>query len=88
MLRCAASFVVAAYPKVRLTPQDLRSLLKRQGPVRKFITKERPTGLPRITIDFQKIHFARQQGGDNTVVYLRPITQRNYFLKVYIKAFM
>jgi hypothetical protein len=26
MLRCAASFVVAAYPKVRLTPQDLRAL--------------------------------------------------------------
>ncbi|MEI6260630.1 MAG: hypothetical protein WCR46_12070, partial [Deltaproteobacteria bacterium] len=31
------------------------------------------------TIDIQKIHFARQQVGDNTVVYLRPITQRNYF---------
>jgi hypothetical protein len=31
------------------------------------------------SIDFQKIHFARQQGGDYTVVYLRPITQRNYF---------
>jgi hypothetical protein len=30
-------------------------------------------------IDFQKIHFARQQGGDYTVVYLRPITPRNYF---------
>ena len=30
-------------------------------------------------IDFQKINFARQQGGDNTIVYLRPITQRNYF---------
>jgi hypothetical protein len=26
MLRCAASFVVAAYSKVRLTPQDLRAL--------------------------------------------------------------
>ena len=26
MLRCAASHVVAAYPKVRLTPQDLRAL--------------------------------------------------------------
>jgi hypothetical protein len=26
MLRCAASFVVAAYVKVRLTPQDLRDL--------------------------------------------------------------
>jgi hypothetical protein len=26
MLRCAASFVVAAYPKVRLTPQDLPAL--------------------------------------------------------------
>jgi hypothetical protein len=26
MLRCAASFVVAAYPKVRFTPQDLRAL--------------------------------------------------------------
>jgi hypothetical protein len=26
MLRCAASFVVAAYPKVRLTPQALRAL--------------------------------------------------------------
>jgi hypothetical protein len=33
----------------------------------------------RYTIDFQKIHFARQQGGDYTVVYLRPITPRNYF---------
>jgi acyl carrier protein len=32
-----------------------------------------------MIIDFQKIHFARQQGGDNTVVYLRPITPRNYF---------
>jgi hypothetical protein len=32
-----------------------------------------------LIIDFQKIHFARQQGGDHTVVYLRPITQRNYF---------
>ena len=32
-----------------------------------------------IAIDFQKIHFARQQGGDHTVVYLRPITPRNYF---------
>jgi hypothetical protein len=35
--------------------------------------------LERSTIDIQKIHFARQQGGDNTVVYLRPITQRSYF---------
>jgi hypothetical protein len=26
MLRCAASLVVAAYPKVRLTPWDLRAL--------------------------------------------------------------
>jgi hypothetical protein len=26
MLRCAASFVVAAYPKVRLTSQELRAL--------------------------------------------------------------
>jgi len=26
MLRCAASFVVAAYKKVRLTPHDLRAL--------------------------------------------------------------
>jgi hypothetical protein len=26
MLRCAASFVIAAYPKVRLTPQALRAL--------------------------------------------------------------
>jgi hypothetical protein len=26
MLRCAAPFVVAAYPKVRLTPQGLRAL--------------------------------------------------------------
>jgi hypothetical protein len=26
MLRCAASFVVAAYTQVRLTPQDLRAL--------------------------------------------------------------
>jgi hypothetical protein len=26
MLRCAASFVVAAYPKVRITPRDLRAL--------------------------------------------------------------
>jgi hypothetical protein len=26
MLRCAASFVVAAYVRVRLTPQDLRAL--------------------------------------------------------------
>ena len=26
MLRCAASFVVAAYAKVRLTPHDLRAL--------------------------------------------------------------
>jgi hypothetical protein len=26
MLRCAASFVVAAYALVRLTPQDLRAL--------------------------------------------------------------
>jgi hypothetical protein len=26
MLRCAASFIVAAYVKVRLTPQDLRAL--------------------------------------------------------------
>jgi hypothetical protein len=26
MLRCAASFVIAAYAKVRLTPQDLRAL--------------------------------------------------------------
>jgi hypothetical protein len=26
MLRCAASFVVAVYVKVRLTPQDLRAL--------------------------------------------------------------
>lgn len=32
-------------------------------------------------IDFQKIHFARQQGGDYTVVYLRPITQRKYFFE-------
>jgi hypothetical protein len=31
------------------------------------------------SIDFQKIHFARQQGGDYTVVCLRPITPRNYF---------
>jgi hypothetical protein len=31
------------------------------------------------SIDFQKIHFARHQGGDYTVVYLRPITPRNYF---------
>jgi hypothetical protein len=34
-------------------------------------------------IDFQKNNFARQQGGDYTVVYLRPITPRNFFLKVY-----
>jgi hypothetical protein len=27
----------------------------------------------------QKIHFARQHGGDNAVVYLQAITQRNYF---------
>jgi hypothetical protein len=26
MLRCAASFVIAAYPKVRFIPQDLRAL--------------------------------------------------------------
>jgi hypothetical protein len=26
MLRCAASFVIAAYVKVRLTPHDLRAL--------------------------------------------------------------
>jgi hypothetical protein len=26
MLCCAAPFVVAAYPKVRLTPQELRAL--------------------------------------------------------------
>jgi len=26
MLRCAASFVIAAYVKVRLIPQDLRAL--------------------------------------------------------------
>jgi hypothetical protein len=26
MLRCAASFVIAAYLKVRLIPQDLRAL--------------------------------------------------------------
>jgi hypothetical protein len=26
MLRCAASFVVAVYAKVRLTPQNLRAL--------------------------------------------------------------
>jgi hypothetical protein len=26
MLRCAASFVIAAYEKVRLTPQNLRAL--------------------------------------------------------------
>jgi hypothetical protein len=26
MLRCAASFVIAAYPKVRLIHQDLRAL--------------------------------------------------------------
>jgi len=26
MLRCASSFVVAAYAQVRLTPQDLRAL--------------------------------------------------------------
>jgi len=26
MLRCASSFVIAAYEKVRLTPQDLRAL--------------------------------------------------------------
>jgi len=26
MLRCAASFVIAAYAKVRLIPQDLRAL--------------------------------------------------------------
>ncbi len=26
MLRCAASFVIAAYEKVRLIPQDLRAL--------------------------------------------------------------
>ena len=26
MLRCAASFVVATYAKVRLTPHDLRAL--------------------------------------------------------------
>jgi len=26
MLRCAASFVVAAYVQIRLTPQDLRAL--------------------------------------------------------------
>jgi hypothetical protein len=26
MLRCAAFFVVAAYPKVRLTPRALRAL--------------------------------------------------------------
>jgi hypothetical protein len=32
-----------------------------------------------LSIDFQKIHFARQQGEDHTAVYLRPITQRNYF---------
>jgi hypothetical protein len=29
----------------------------------------------RIYIDFQEIHFTRQQRGDNTAVYLRPITQ-------------
>jgi hypothetical protein len=38
-----------------------------------------PMSYTKLDIDFQKIHFARQQGGDNTVVYLRPITQRNYF---------
>ena len=26
MLRCAASFIIAAYPKVRFIPQDLRAL--------------------------------------------------------------
>ena len=26
MLRCATSFVIEAYDKVRLTPQDLRAL--------------------------------------------------------------
>jgi predicted transposase/invertase (TIGR01784 family) len=41
-----------------------------------YILFEHKSGLD---IDFQKIHFARQQGGDYTVVYLRPITQRNYF---------
>jgi hypothetical protein len=36
-----------------------------------------------VSIDIQKIHFDRQQGGDNTVVYLRAIRCEIIFLNVY-----
>jgi hypothetical protein len=32
-----------------------------------------------FTVRFQKIHFARQRGGDCIVVYPGPITSENYF---------
>jgi hypothetical protein len=51
MLRCAASFVIAAYAEVRLIPQDLRAL-----PAELF-TKPSKLAIFSTFYTFIKIHF-------------------------------